>query len=78
MESIFAEGKVAVILLLVQLRDGDEILGGCSVGTRGKMGSWGNRAVCITEGDGNMYVGCCETDISGIDGMVGFEAPGNV
>lgn len=53
MESALAEGKVAIILFLMQLRDGD-IWGGC-VG--GVVGNTGSRVFCITREARGLYVG---------------------
>lgn len=52
MESILAEGKVAINLFCMQTSDGD-ILGGSSVEVRGNTGIWGNSLSCTS----GLYVG---------------------
>lgn len=78
MEAIFAEGRVAVILFLVQISDGDNNLEVCSVGTGGEMGVWGNSSVCMTGVVGGMYVGWFVMSISGIGWTVDSESALNV
>lgn len=68
MESILAEGKVAINLFCVQTSDGD-ILGGSAGGVGGKTGIWGNRVSC-TRG---LYVGQ-GNEVHGFGWMVGCEA----
>lgn len=68
MESILAEGKVAINLFCMQTSDGD-ILGGSSGEVGGNTGIWGGRVSCTS----GLYVGR-GNEVQGIGWMVGCEA----